>query len=68
MICRILLASFFALLMVPAALNAQQASGLEAGATIDEFSLADQHGTSHKLSDLVADGPIALVVFRSADW
>ena len=68
MICRVLLASFFALMMVPATVNAQQASGPEAGATIDEFSLADQHGTSHKLSDLLADGPIALVVFRSADW
>ena len=48
--------------------GAQQASGPDVGTTIEEFSLSDQHGTSQKLSDLVADGPIALVVFRSADW
>jgi len=68
MICRILLASFVAMLLVPAMAAAQQASGPDVGATIDEFSLSDQHGTSQKLSDLLADGPVALVVFRSADW
>jgi len=68
MICRVLLASFVALLMAPSLANAQQASGPEVGSTIDEFSLQDQHGTSQNLSDLLADGPVALVVFRSADW
>ena len=68
MMCRILLASFVALLVVPAMVSAQQASGPEVGAKIDEFSLPDQRGTSQKLSDLLADGPVALVVFRSADW
>ena len=48
--------------------HAQQASGPEVGSTIDEFSLSNQHGTSLKLSELVAEGPVALVVYRSADW
>lgn len=68
MICRVLLASFVALLIGPMVATAQQASGPEVGSTIDEFSLQDQQGTSHNLSDLLADGPVALVVFRSADW
>lgn len=68
MICRVLLASFVALMIGPAMANAQQASGPEVGSTIDEFSLSDQHGTSLKLSELLAEGPVALVVYRSADW
>jgi len=68
MICRVLLASFVALLIGPAMATAQQASGPEVGSTIDEFSLSNQHGTSLKLSELLAEGPVALVVFRSADW
>lgn len=68
MICRVLLASFVALLIGPAMAHAQQSSGPEVGSTIDEFSLSNQHGTSLKLSELVAEGPVALVVYRSADW
>lgn len=68
MICRVLLTAFLVSLFMSAVTSAQQASGPETGTVIDEFSLQDQHGTSHKLSDLVADGPVALVVFRSADW
>lgn len=68
MICRVFLASLVAILVSPALAISQQASGPEVGSTVDEFSLQDQHGTSHKFSDLIADGPVALVVFRSADW
>ena len=68
MVCRVLLISFFALLLLPTVARAQQATGPEVGSTIDEFSLQDQHATSRKLSDFLADGPVALVVFRSADW
>jgi hypothetical protein len=68
MICRVLLVSLLALFFGPMAVNGQQASGPEVGSTIDEFSLQDQHGTSHKFSDLLAEGPVALVVYRSADW
>ncbi len=68
MICRVLLVSFLALLLLPAASNGQQSTGPEVGSTIDEFSLQDQNGTSHKFSDLLAEGPVALVVYRSADW
>ena len=68
MICRVFLASLFALLIAPSLVTAQHAAGPEVGSTVDEFSLSDQHGTSRKLSDLLADGPVALVVYRSADW
>lgn len=67
MICRVLLATLFAFLL-PIAANAQQASGPKAGSVVDEFSLQDQNATSLTLSELLADGPIALVVYRSADW
>jgi len=68
MICRVMLAAFLAGLFMSTAAMAQQAAGPEPGTVVDEFSLQDQHGTSHALSDLVVDGPVALVVFRSADW
>ena len=68
MVCRTLLTALFAFLLLPTIATAQQAEGPETGTVVDEFSLQDQHGTSHKLSDLLTDGPIALVVFRSADW
>jgi len=68
MFCRVMLTAVLASLFMSTAASAQQASGPEVGTVIDEFSLQDQHGTSHKFSDLVADGPIALVVYRSADW
>jgi peroxiredoxin Q/BCP len=44
------------------------AQGPETGSKIDEFSLQDQSGTSHKLSELLEEGPLAVVFFRSADW
>lgn len=68
MIRQVLLSAFVASLFMSSVAFAQQASGPDVGTVVDEFSLSDQHGTSHALSDLVADGPIALVVFRSADW
>lgn len=68
MIRRALLFSMFAVLLAPLAANAQNTTGPELGSSVDDFSLQDQHGKSHKLSDLVAKGPVALVVFRSADW
>ena len=68
MICRMFLTALFAFMVLPTIAVAQQAEGPEAGTVVDEFSLPDQHGTSHNLSDLLADGPVALVVFRSADW
>ncbi len=68
MICRVFLATCFALLLPLTAINAQSDSGPEAGTVVDDFSLQDQNGTSHTLGELLEDGPIALVVFRSADW
>jgi len=68
MICRVFLASLVALLIAPSLAYAQQSIGPDVGATIDEFSLQDQHGTSRNLSDMLTEGPVALVVFRSADW
>lgn len=68
MMCRLLLASFFALCLMPLGAIAQNPSGPEIGSTIDEFSLQDQDGTSRKLSTMLQDGPVAIVAFRSADW
>lgn len=68
MICRALLVSFLTLFLMPMAVSGQQSAGPEVGSTIDEFSLQDQNGTSQKFSDFISDGPVALVVHRSADW
>lgn len=68
MIRRKLLLSMLVGLMAPAAIFAQSSTGPDVGSVIDEFSLTDQHGTSHDLSTLIENGPVAVVVFRSADW
>lgn len=68
MICRFLTCFALALALLPGCADAQSSTGPEPGTKVDEFSLPDQNGTSHTLSDLVADGPIAIVVYRSADW
>lgn len=39
---------------------------IQAGETAPEFTLSDQHGEQLTLSELVADGPVALVFFPLA--
>ena len=65
---RLLLTTLLALAWMPSIANAQKASGPEVGAPIKDFSLQDQHGKPQKLSGLLSEGPIALVVLRSAGW
>lgn len=55
-------------LLMPPSAFAQQASGPIAGTRIADFSLQDQDGEIQKLSELLSEGPIALVVVRSAGW
>lgn len=45
-----------------------QEQGLAPGAKVDEFSLSDQHGTSHTLTEILQQGPTAFVFVRSASW
>ena len=42
--------------------------GLEVGQPAPDFALKDQTGKQRKLSELVKEGPVALVFYRSADW
>ena len=65
---RLLFATLIALALQPSVASAQKASGPRVGSSIEDFSLPDQHGQNRKLSALLADGPIALVVLRSAGW
>ena len=57
---------FLASLLTATSLSGQTSP--EVGATLKDFRIEDQNGESRSLSDLVADGPLALVVFRSAGW
>jgi len=69
MIFRLLLAQVLALaILLPSISHAQNASGPQIGARVEDFQLTDQYGETQKLSDLLADGPIALVAIRSAGW
>ncbi len=43
-------------------------SGLKVGEKAPEFTLQDQAGKKHSLSDFLKDGNVALVFYRSADW
>jgi len=41
---------------------------LAVGEVAPSFQLPDQYGKQRSLEDLAADGMVALVFFRSADW
>ena len=47
---------------------ADETPGLAIGAKAPLFELKDQHGRVRALADLLADGAVALVFYRSADW
>lgn len=47
---------------------AQTRIGPSVGSTVNDFTLKDQHGSPKKLSNLLSEGPTALVVVRSAGW
>lgn len=65
---RVLLTTLFVFWILPSIAFSQTASGPKVGTRIEDFSLPDQHGKDQKLSDLLVEGPIALVVLRSAGW
>ncbi len=47
---------------------ADSAPGLAVGQPAPDFALQDQHGQTRTLSELLKDGNVALVFYRSADW
>ena len=65
---RVLLSAVLSLAFLASMALAQSDSGPSIGSTVSDFSLADQFGKQQKLSELLAEGPIALVVLRSAGW
>ena len=65
---RPLIAAMLVLVCLPAIVLAQNPAGPAIGSQVKNFSLVDQFGKEQKLSVLLADGPVALVVFRSAGW
>lgn len=52
----------------PAESESAFSPGLEIGTEAPKFGLSDQDGQTRKLDDLLKDGPVALVFYRSADW
>ena len=65
---RTLIAATLVLVCLPAIVLAQNAAGPAIGSQVKDFSLVDQFGKEQKLSVLLADGPVAIVVLRSAGW
>ena len=59
---------FFLLLLAATPVRADEEVGLAAGKQAPTFSLEDQSGETQSLNALLADGPVAIVFFRSADW
>ena len=43
-------------------------TGIDVGEKAPDFTLKDQNGTEHSLSDLLKEGQVALMFFRSANW
>jgi cytochrome oxidase Cu insertion factor (SCO1/SenC/PrrC family) len=46
----------------------EEKTGLKIGEKAPEFALKNQGGKEVALKDLLKDGPVALVFFRSASW
>jgi cytochrome oxidase Cu insertion factor (SCO1/SenC/PrrC family) len=46
----------------------EEKTGLKVGEKAPDFTLKDQEGKDRALKDLVKDGPVALVFYRSAAW
>jgi len=65
---RTLIAAMLVFVCLRAIAFAQNAAGPVIGSQVKDFSLVDQFGKEQKLSTLLADGPVALVVLRSAGW
>lgn len=45
-----------------------ESRSIAVGQSFPDFSLTDQDGDSFQLSQQLKNGPVVLVVFRSADW
>jgi cytochrome oxidase Cu insertion factor (SCO1/SenC/PrrC family) len=43
-------------------------TGLKVGEKAPEFTLKDQAGKERTLKELLKDGPVSLVFYRSASW
>ena len=52
----------------PAVPAAEETSHIDVGDAAPNFRLKDQTGAERSLDDLLADGNVALVFYRSADW
>ena len=48
--------------------DASAGPGIKVGEKAPAFKLKDQHGGEQSLEDLVKQGSVALVFYRSADW
>ena len=46
----------------------EEQTGLKVGEKAPKFTLKDQEGKKRSLDDLLKDGKVALVFYRSADW
>lgn len=46
----------------------EEKTGLTVGAKAPDFKLKDQTGTQRSLTELLEDGNVALVFYRSASW
>ena len=64
----VLVTAIFAVTVFPLFGMAQNPAGPKVGSHVKDFSLVDQFGKQQKLSDLLTDKPIALVVLRSVGW
>ena len=51
-----------------ALVSGAELSGFKVGEKVPAFELKDQSGRTVKLVDLLKQGPVAVVFYRSADW
>lgn len=68
LVCQAVVLSLLALTCCMTAAEDTPAPGPKLGTKAAEFKLPDQNGKERKLSELLKQGPVAVVFHRSADW
>ncbi len=68
LLCCTCLIGYCSIASTEATAENNEAPGIKVGEKVPAFTLKDQNGKEHILTDMLGKGSVALVFHRSADW